>query len=73
MEALAIIEIGKDGSYSIYSVDTSSVIYGDGESVAAAKDDFLNTYKEMVQFAKEDNMPLSEDMKDLTFVFKPIE
>ncbi len=70
MKTLALIEMGGNGTYSVFTPDIDSMIYGEGSSVAEAKADFLNTYAEMVAFAEEDGEELPDSLKDLTFTYK---
>ena len=38
----ALIEMGKDGSFSVYTPDIEATIIGEGATVAEAKSDFEN-------------------------------
>lgn len=69
MKRIAYIEKGRDGSYSVYST-TSSVIIGEGNSVAEAKADFENTLNELLTTCKEEGLPIPEDLVDVEFTFK---
>lgn len=69
MKRVAYIEKGKDGTYSVYST-TSSVIIGEGNSVAEAKADFSNTLNEVLTSFEETGLPIPEDLKDVEFTFK---
>ncbi|WP_026715217.1 type II toxin-antitoxin system HicB family antitoxin [Flavobacterium daejeonense] len=57
MKAKVIIERGTDGSYGAYigSDNIPFGIVGDGKTVEEAKKDFLNSYKEMEEYYKEEN------------------
>ncbi|MBR4734488.1 MAG: pilus assembly protein HicB [Bacteroidales bacterium] len=56
----AIIEKGKDGKYSVYSQDHfgNSYFGGFGESVAGAKEDFLESVKEAIREEQAENHPV---------------
>ena len=69
MKQIAYIEKGEDGSYSVYST-TSSVIIGEGVTVAEAKADFENTLNELLTTCKEEGLPIPEDLQDVEFTFK---
>lgn len=65
MKVTAIVERSKDGLYSIYSDDSigRDCFGGYGESVAAAKADFLSSIQEAIENAKKDgfdNVPVFE-------------
>jgi predicted RNase H-like HicB family nuclease len=69
MKQTAYIEKGSDGTYSVYST-TSTVIIGEGNSVAEAKADFENTLNELLTTCKEEGLPIPEDLHDVEFTFK---
>lgn len=69
MKRIAYIEKGSDGTYSVYST-TSTVIVGEGCSVAEAKADFENTLNELLTTCKEEGLPIPEDLADVEFTFK---
>ncbi|MBQ1953013.1 MAG: type II toxin-antitoxin system HicB family antitoxin [Alistipes sp.] len=73
MKKTALIEKGKDGTYSVYSADTESTIIGDGDTVAEAKADFENTLREVIEAYAEDGEELPEDLKDVEFEYKLVE
>lgn len=62
MKAKAFIEIGNDGTYSVYIENNtlSYGIHGTGKTVEEAKEDFLNSYQEMKEFYKEKNKNFTE-------------
>lgn len=66
----ALIEIGKDGTFGVFSPDTKSVIIGEGNTVAEAKADFENSVKEIIQFCEEDGIKDPDDLKSIIFVYK---
>lgn len=66
----ALIEIGKDGTFGVFSPDIKSVIIGEGHTVAEAKADFENSVREIIQFCQEDGVLDPDDLKNVTFVYK---
>jgi predicted RNase H-like HicB family nuclease len=66
----ALIEIGKDGTFGVFSPDIKSVIFGEGNTVAEAKADFENSVREIIQFCQEDGVQDPDDLKNVTFVYK---
>lgn len=66
----ALIEIGKDGTFGVFSPDIKSVIIGEGHTVAEAKADFENSVREIIQFFQEDGVRDPDDLKNITFVYK---
>ena len=67
MKTLALIEKGKDGTYSVYTPDLPSVIWGEGATVADAKADFLNTLKEVTATF---NKKIPKYLKNIEFTYK---
>lgn len=70
MKTTALIEKGKDGSFTIFTPDIKSTIIGEGETVLEAKADFENTVKEVLETYKETGEPLPEELQDITFEYK---
>ena len=66
----ALIEMGKDGTFGIFTPDTHSVIIGDGKTIAEAKADFENSVREIIRFCEEDGLKDPDDLKNTTFVYK---
>lgn len=66
----AVIEIGRDGTFGVYTPDIGSSIIGEGETAAKAKADFENSVKEVIAFCKEDGKPVPDDLENVTFVYK---
>lgn len=66
----ALIEKGKDGTFGIFTPDIESTIIGEGKTVAEAKADFENSVKEIIRFCEEDDIPIPDDLKNITFVYK---
>ncbi len=70
MKTLALIEQGKDGSFSIYTPNLQSTIIGSGNNVEAAKKDFANSTAEMILSYSETGRKLPKELTDLTFEYK---
>lgn len=69
MSNTALIEKGKDGTYSVYTADTGAVIVGEGATVAEAKADFELALQEYHAFYKEKGEEAPEDFSE-GFVYK---
>lgn len=69
MKHTALIEKGKDGTYSVYTADTDAVVVGEGTTVAEAKADFELALQEYDDFYKEKGDDAPEDFSD-GFVYK---
>ena len=67
---IALIEIGKDGTFTVFTPDTNSVVFGDGSTVAEAKADFENTVKEFIETYEETGVQDPDDLKNTSFVYK---
>ena len=67
---IALIEIGKDGTFTVFTPDTKSVVFGDGNTVAEAKADFENTVKEFIETYEETGVQDPDDLKNTIFVYK---
>ena len=59
----ALIETGKDGTFTIFTPDTQSTVFGDGDTVAKAKADFENTVKEVIEVFEETGRRDPDDLK----------
>lgn len=70
MKTTALIEKGKDGTYSIFTPDINSTIIGEGNTVAEAKADFENSVKEIIRFYKEGKKKLPTELKNVEFEYK---
>lgn len=66
----ALIEMGKDGSFSVYTPDIESTIIGEGYTVAEAKSDFENSVAELLQFYQEDGEILPKELQNISFEYK---
>ena len=67
---IALIEMGKDGTFTIFTPDTKSTVFGDGNTVAEAKADFENSVKEFIEVFEEIGREDPDDLKNTTFVYK---
>ncbi|GHT83126.1 hypothetical protein FACS189467_8560 [Bacteroidia bacterium] len=70
MKTTALIERGKDGTYGVYTPDINSVIIGEGNTVAEAKADFMNSVKEIKEAYHEHGDKLPDELNDIEFEFK---
>lgn len=60
MKTTALIEKGKDGTFGLFTPDLKSTIIGEGNTVAEAKTDFLNSASELLQYYKETGKQIPE-------------
>lgn len=70
MKTTALIEKGKDGTFTIFTSELESTIIGEGNTVDEAKKSFLKSIDEIIDFYKEDGLELPEELKNVSFVFK---
>jgi len=71
MKTTALIEAGPGGGFDIVLMDLEHhVIFGNGNTVEEAKEDLLNSYREVLSVFEEDGEPIPEDLRDLEFDFK---
>jgi len=70
MKTTALIEMGKDGTFSIYTSDLKSTIVGEGNTVCEAKQDFLEAFNELMQYYKDENKKVPNELKNLEFVYR---
>jgi predicted RNase H-like HicB family nuclease len=66
----AIIEKGEDGSYSIHAPELENVIIGEGDTVAEAKDDFVNSRNEILEAYIDEGLPVPEELRDVEFEYR---
>lgn len=69
-KVIAIIEKGEDGTYGIYSPELENFILGSGDNVIEAKEDFENSYSEMVESYIDEGHPVPEELKDIEFEYR---
>jgi predicted RNase H-like HicB family nuclease len=70
MKTTALIEMGKDGTFGIFTPDINHTIIGDGETVAGAKADFENSVEEMILSYTENGRNIPDELKDVEFEYK---
>jgi predicted RNase H-like HicB family nuclease len=68
MKTIALIEKGKDGTYSIYTPDLKSTIIGEGTTIEEARADFENSVKEVKEAFEGEELP--EELRNLEFEYK---
>ena len=69
MKSTAIIERGKDGTYSIYSDNLKTVIHASGDTVAEAKVNFTELLHEAQEISNEVNGSPNE-LTGISFAYK---
>ena len=69
-KVVVIIEKGEDGTYGVYSPELENVIIGSGDNVAEAKEDFVNSYNEVLEFYIDEKRPIPEELKDIEFEYR---
>lgn len=69
-KCIALIEKGQDGTFAIFTPDTKSTVFGDGNTVAEAKADFENTVKEFIEVFEEEGRHDPDDLKNTVFEYK---
>ena len=70
MKTTALIEKGKDGTFGIFTPEIKSTIIGEGNTVAEAKADFLNSANELLNYHKEPGSKIPEELINIEFEFK---
>lgn len=70
MKTVALIEMGKDGTFGIYTPDLQTTIIGEGHTVEEAKTDFANSVSEMIDAYLSKGQGLPSELQDITFEFK---
>lgn len=69
-KSIALIEMGKDGTFGVFTPDLESTIIGEGNTVAEAKADFENSVQEVIKTFEETGMRDPDDLQNITFVYK---
>ncbi len=69
MKTIAVIEMGEDGRFGVYTPELQSIIIGDGTTVAEAKADFENTFREVQTAFAENGEELPEELRNLEFEY----
>ncbi|MCK9638989.1 MAG: helix-turn-helix transcriptional regulator [Prolixibacteraceae bacterium] len=67
MKTTALIERGDDGSFGIFTPYLESTIFGEGKTVAEAKEDFVNSVNEVSAYFDETG---NQSLKDIEFEYK---
>ena len=71
MKTPAIIETGPDGGYDIVPMELEcAAFFGNGDTIAEAKEDLLNSYKEVLEVYEEEGIPVPEELRNLEFEYK---
>lgn len=70
MKTIALIEKGKDGTFSVFTPDLKSTIIGEGKTVAEAKADFENSVHEVTEAFSESGDILPKELRGLSFEYK---
>lgn len=65
-----IIEKGKDGSYSAYPSSLKTTIIGEGDTAKEAKEDFLNSYEEMIGYYRDEGRSIPGELLDVEFEYR---
>ena len=69
-KVVVIIEKGEDGTFGVYSPELENVIIGSGDNVAEAKEDFENSYNEVLEFYIDEKRPIPNELKDIEFEYR---
>lgn len=67
---IAIIERGDDETYGVHSPELENVIIGSGDTVAEAKEDFENSYNEVVECYIDEGRPVPNELIDIQFEYR---
>lgn len=70
MKRTALIEMGKKGTFTIFTLDIESTIIGEGETVDEAKADFENSVNEVIESYTENGQTVPEELQNIEFVYK---
>lgn len=70
MKTIALIEKGKDGTFSIFTPDLQHTIIGQGNSVSESKEDFMNSVNEILASYTEFGKPFPVELQDVEFEFR---
>lgn len=68
--SVALIERGKDGTFGIFTPQLNHSIIGEGKTVLEAKEDFLNSFFEMITSYTDDGKEIPSELKNISFEFK---
>ena len=67
---IVIIERGDDGSYGVHSPELENVIIGSGDTVAEAKEDFENSYNEVVEYYIDKGCSVPHELTGIQFEYR---
>lgn len=71
MKIIVIIEKGSDGTFVLFTHNLKkALIWGDGNTVEEAKEDFDNTFKETIESYIDDNKEVPKELINPTFEYK---
>jgi len=70
MKTIALIEKGKDSTYTIFTPKINSFILGTGNTVEEAKADFENSVKEINEAYADNNEELPKELQGIIFEYK---
>ena len=65
-----IIEKGKDGSYSAYPSSLKTTIIGEGDTAKEAKEDFVNSYEEVIEYYRDEGRSIPGELMDVEFEYR---
>lgn len=70
MKIIASIEKSTNGKFVICTPNIESDLKGQGDSVVLAKEDFLRSYQEILDYYNETGNPFPANLKNITFAYK---
>ena len=70
MKTTALIELGRDGTFGIFTPDLKCTIIGNGDTVEEAKEDFNIGVEEMIASYTENGEAIPKELQDLEFEYK---
>ena len=69
-KTIALIEKGKDESFGIFTPDLQHTIIGNGGTVREAKEDFWNSFKEVLASYTEMDKAIPAELQEIEFEFR---
>ena len=69
MKALVIIEMDGKG-FSVYTNNLATVLHGSGATVEQARQEMINGYHDLLDYYKENNIPVPCELEGLSFEYK---
>jgi len=70
MKTRALIEMGENGTFSVFTPDLKNTIWGEGDTVLEAKKDFLNSYEEVLLSYRDKSEKIPNELKNLEIVYR---